>query len=472
MRNPLQVSFERLADLLSKFGLIDHDRGYRTAELAWPKTLTGFARTSQRTIDLMLLGLLFGPTAIAGIGFAQVWVSLGNGFSNGLGGATIAQVSQRFGAGTIKELNLAFKQNLWVSFVVAAAITVTYWLFPDRLIGVFGASAKSHTYGMTYLKFLSLMMIPYYVNTVFTRTLAGADNTWIPMMIRVSAAILNIVLNVVFIIGLGMGVVGAALGTVIAESAVMVTFAAGFLLGGLPVLGTFPVKFDPRPPYFDSGLSYQIFEISAPLVARRLVQKAARFPLLWMLPVFGPVIVAMYEINRRVRNTMSAPGRGFGTAASSLVGQTLGGGEEERATTFAWDILRFSIVVHLGVATLLFVVARPVAQMFVRDPTNIQTAISFVRIAALALVAMGIEKTATGTLKAAGDTTWPLYARLIGLYLFMLPLTYLGTVTQLGIIGLYLGLLSETAVPALVTFYRMVAGKWTVVSRQYRPTTD
>jgi Na+-driven multidrug efflux pump len=75
---------------------------------------------------------------------------------------------------------------------------------------------------------------------------------------------------------------------------------------------------------------------------------------------------------------------------------------------------------------------------------------------------------ATGPLRASGDTRWPFYGQLLGLFGFALPAAYLGTVTPLGIYGLHVALLLETAAPAAVTYYRYRSGKWKLVSRMYR----
>jgi Na+-driven multidrug efflux pump len=75
---------------------------------------------------------------------------------------------------------------------------------------------------------------------------------------------------------------------------------------------------------------------------------------------------------------------------------------------------------------------------------------------------------ALGPLRASGDTTWPFYGQLLGLFVFALPLAYLGAVTSLGIWGLYGTLFAETAVPAAVIYYRFRTQKWKRISRQNR----
>lgn len=467
--NPVKFTFRWIANQLAAAGFIDAARGERTADLAWPRMLTMFLRNSQRTADAAMVGIALGPAAIAGLAFATVYWGIGNSLSLGLANGTLTQVAQRFGAARHDALDLAVKQSVWIGILIALPFTLVFFLVPERLIGVFSADSTTVAYGAIYLQVLGFAMLFNFLNTIASRTLAGADDTWIPMSVRASGAFVNIVLNVIFIFGLGLGMAGAALGTLTAEVVVTVYFAVGFLRGHAPYVGPFPVELSVRPPYFDGHLARRLVKLAAPLVGRKLARRVASFPLLIFISTFGTAIVAAYEVSRRVQKQMSAPGTGFSMSASSLVGQELGNDNETGANAYCWDILRFSAVVYLVTGVFVFVFARPITFFFVQNPTAIDQTVPFIRVVAIALFGKGLDSSASGVLKGAGDTRWPLYARFVGLYLFLLPLAYLGTVSSLGIFALYLGLISEMWVPALITLYRLRSGTWKVVSRAYRP---
>jgi Na+-driven multidrug efflux pump len=82
----------------------------------------------------------------------------------------------------------------------------------------------------------------------------------------------------------------------------------------------------------------------------------------------------------------------------------------------------------------------------------------------------GVYGGATGPLRASGDTHWPLYANLAGLYLCTLPVAYLGVAFPVvGITALYAAIFVEKAVPAAIVYHRYRTDTWKVVSRGYRP---
>lgn len=469
MSNPVQILFRRLGRLLADWGLIDRGRGERIADLAWPRFLTMFARRSQRVADVAMVGLSIGPAGIAGLAFATVYWGLANSFALGLVGGTISQVSQRYGAEQQKDLDLAVKQSLWVGTLLVTPFVLVYWVVADPLVAVLSNDAATISHGADYLRYISIALLFTALNLIASRTLAGADDTQIAMAIRATGAVANIVFNTIFIFGLGMGAAGAALGTVLAEALITACFAWGFVVGSVPVVGRFPVRISVGPPYFDLVLTKQLLRITPPLMAQKLGRSLARFPLFAILALFGPTVVAAFEVARRIRNLLSAFGSGFSMSASSLVGQALGRHDESGADGFSRDTIRFSALIYLATAAVVFVFAAQFAQLFGDDPDTVAQTVPFIRVGAISFIGLGLSRTFEGVLKAAGDNQWSMYGRLFGQYLVLLPLTYLGTITTAGLFAVYLAIVLETWSAAAITGYRVFSGVWLRVSRAYRP---
>ena len=456
--------------LLAGLGIVDEARGKRIADLAWPRVITGLSRTSKRTADFIMVGLAVGPTGIAGLGFAAAYWSIARsvGYSLANGGMTF--MSQRFGADDPAGMDLAFKQTLWLELVLAGVFTVVFIGAAEQLIAALGASPEAIFHGTMYLKVVAVGLLFEVSNQLSTRVLTSANDAWTPMVIRTSGALLNIALNAVFIFGLGLGALGAALGTVVVSILTAIVFWTAFLGGRLPYLGDFPFQVDTTRPFFDLGLSRQIVEVSAPLVGKLVASRGSNFLMLVIVAQFGTIIVAAYVASREIRTVMNAPGWGLSTAARSLVGQELGANDEEEAGAYGWDILRVTVVVYIVMAVLMVAFASQIAGLFAQDPLAIAATIPFVLVMAVSLVGLGVDNTVEGIISAGGDTRWPLYGRLLGLYVFMIPIAYLGTITPLGILALYLAITAETVVPALVTFYRFRTDRWKIISRRYRPS--
>lgn len=469
LKNPIRILLWIVGTVLIRIGLIDAHRARRTTALAWPRIITGLARVSKSAADIAMVGLVLGPAAIAGIGFASPFIYFATAIGGGVAGGTISLVSQRYGAGQLGAVDLAIKQSAWVAIVLGLPFAVIFWVVPETLLSLLTVDAATATYGAVYLQIVGITVVFMNLNFVASRALVGADDARTPMIIRSGGALINIALNIVFIFGLGLGVLGAALGTLLAEVLVTLWFAWGFIRGNVVGAGRFPICVSRTGPYIDVPLIHQLLAIATPLMLTGLAATIAQFPLIAIVGLFGSEVVAAFVIAQRVRGLMDTPGWGFGLASSSLVGQYLGTGNEFEAGAYGRDIFRFAVMSYLLVAVVVFVFAEPIGRVFVSEPPMLPLVTVFIQIATISVIWNGVNSAASGPLTASGDTRWPLYGQLVGLYLCAIPLAYLGAVTSLGIAAVYCALVVETMVPALVSAYRFRTGHWKVVSRSYRP---
>ncbi|MDQ2050551.1 MATE family efflux transporter [Natronolimnohabitans sp. A-GB9] len=477
--NPVRWLLLSIGSLLARLGVIDPRRAERTTDLAWPRIVTGIARMSKSAADVAMVGIALGPAAIAGVGLAAPYWGLAFAIGGGVAGATISLVSQRYTGGTTDGLSLAVTTSAVVVAALTLPLAALYLTVAEPLIALVGNDAASIAYGAEYLAVVALGVPFAALNLIGSRTLVGADDAWTPMMLRAGGAVANVVLNAVLIFGLEMGVVGAAIGTVVANALVLVAFGVGFTVGWLPGIGAFPVTIDRSRPHATIADARDVIDIGTPLVFTNVARRAAQFPMLAIVALFGPNVLAAYVVARRVRDLMDTPGWGFSLASSSLVGQELGTGDERAADTYGREVLWFGTAVYLVSAGLVLVFAEQVGRLFVDDPSILPLVTTFIAVACVSVVFRGISGGATGPLRASGDTRWPFYGQVLGLYVAAIPVALLGatavpipyveTVTPLGIGALYAALILETLVPAAVTYYRFAAGHWKAISRAYRP---
>lgn len=126
------------------------------------------------------------------------------------------------------------------------------------------------TLGGNYLRVVGIGIPFAGLNLIGSRTLVGTDDAWTPMVIRAGGAVVNIAINAVLIFGLGLGVVGAALGTVLANVVITATFAFGLTHGRIPLVGTFEITLNPFGTYVDSETIRQLVDIGMPMIGKNL----------------------------------------------------------------------------------------------------------------------------------------------------------------------------------------------------------
>ncbi len=469
--NPVRGTILYIGLALARLGVVSEARARRTTELAWPRIVTGIARMSKNAVDVAMVGVAVGSAAIAGVGIAGPFWGLAFSIGGGVAGGTIALVSQRYGADATEDLGLAVRSSVLLVLAATLPVVAAFWTFSTELIGLLSSDQATVRLGGAYLRIVALGIPFAGLNLVGSRTLVGADDAYTAMVLRASGAVANVAINAVLIFGLGMGVEGAAIGTVVSNVVVVAAFATGLVLGRFPGAGEFPVTVDPRGRWADPGTLSDLVSIGLPVMGRNLVWTVAEFPMFAILDVFGRDVVSAFVIARRIFGLMNTPGWGFGLASSSLVGQELGTGDEDLAAAYGREIVRFAVAVYAVAAALVFLLAEWVVVLFVGDPTApaVPIAVPLVRVACVAVILQGVSGAASGPLNAAGDTRWPFMSQALGMFGVSIPLVYIGTVTPLGIYGLYLAFMAETTVPAALNYYRFRTGVWKRVSREYRP---
>lgn len=466
---PIRLLVDRVGLVLAGLGVVDTRRARRVSDLAWPRIVTGVARTSQATADVAMVGTALGTAAIAGVGFATPFWLLAFMLGGGVAGATLSLVSQRFGAGRRDEIGGVITTSAVLALAVTVPLAGAIAVFAAPLVGLIGSGAEAVALGAGYLQVAAFGMPFAALNLVASRALVGAGDAQTPMLARAGGAVLNVGLNAWLIFGMNLGVAGAALGTVVSSAAVTALFGWGLVRGRLPGVGRLPIRLGRSALRWDRKTAQQLTQIATPLALTNLVQTGGQFPLLAVVGLYGPGVVAAFVVALRVRELMNTPGWGFGLASSSLVGQSLGTGREGEAGNYAHDALRFAVAVYVLAAAVVLAFAGPISGLFVSDPDVLPTTIMLVRTTCLSVVLWGVVTGAKGPLRASGDTRWPLYGHVVALVAFVLPAAYLGAVTPLGVAGLALALLFETGVPAAVTYYRFRSDAWKRVSRSFRP---
>ena len=469
--NPVRALIRGLGWLLARLGLLSPARARRITALAWPRMVTGLARMSKATADVAMVGSALGPAAIAGVGYGVPFWTMTFMIGGGIAGGTISLVSQRYGAERHDQISVAITVSAVLALIATLPLVVLFWTIPEPLIRLIGSGEAAIRYGTDYLRVASLAMPFSALNLIASRSLIGADDSWTPMVVRTGGAALNVTINAVLIFVFDLGVVGAALGTVVGSILSLGLFGWGLTAGRLPLLGPLPIQLRWEAPVWSAADARHLLRVSSPLVLRKMAQNGGQFPMLAIVGLFGPEVVAAYVIALRVRALMNTPGWGFGLASSSLVGQALGRKEDRLADTYARETFRFTVAAFATVALGVFVTATPIAHLFVDTPEALGVTVPLLRAACVSVLLWGVISGGMGPLRASGDTQWPFYGQMLGLLLGALPAAYLGATTALGAWGLYASLVLETGLPAAVIYYRYASGEWMRIGRAHRAST-
>jgi len=477
---------------LARLGIVDRRKGEEAFDLAVPMMVTGGLRTLLRTADFLMVSVALGEAAVAALelGFQYYFVPFGLALAVSSG--TISVVSRFKGAAEHARADLAVKQSLWLSLAISIPVTAVTWVYAEPLIDVLSDDPRAIELGAVYLRIVMLALAFRFWSIIAARALAGSGDTRTPMYVRLVTLPTNVTLNAVLIFGLGpfpaLGIAGAAWGTAFSNAIAAIVFF------GLLVSGRFDVRFRFGGRQFAPGIVYEIVRVGLPLAGTRLSRTFGRFPFLFFLGVLGTPVLAAYAIGRRIMLLALMPAWGYSTASSTLVGQSIGAGDDGEAVDYGWQTLRIALATQVPIAVLIILLARPITLAF--DTDYVGLTVEFVRVFGLAVAGFGISRTMRGALRGAGDMRWPFYGGLAGTYLVRLPLgaiavpagaaavtvgavaVPLGATTLslggftvdpglgLGIVAVHAAILADMYVRAGFNTVRFWSGEWKRVARE------
>ncbi|RKD95199.1 MATE family efflux transporter [Halopiger aswanensis] len=428
----------------------------RTAALSWPIALQQTFNTLMRTVDVVVTGL-FSPAAVAAIGLADLYAQLPLRVGLGLGTGAIALSSQDTGRGATATRDRAITQAFCIGFALGLPLIAVGFAISEPLIAVLGAEPAVVAMGGQYLALVFAAAPMRIVGLVGARSLQGTGDTRTPMVVNVIANAVNILATV----GLGLGLVGLPRLEIVGvglATAISRTLEAGLVTAAIASTRTDLGFARPR----SLTITRQLVAVSLPNFAEGMSTSLANFPFNALLLTFGTEVTAAYHIGRRIYQQLTGPlYRSFSVAASIIVGQTLGEGDPADARFAGLAMTALSLVTLGAAGAVLVAGATPIARVFTNDAATLEHAAAFTRVFGVSMVFFGLFFPISGSLKGAGDTRTPFYARLTGTVAFMLGLSYLAGVTLgFGLPGVYAGIVCSYAWWSLVVAVGFQWGDW------------
>ncbi|HEX8682869.1 MAG TPA: MATE family efflux transporter [Ardenticatenaceae bacterium] len=397
-------------------------------------------------------------TAIASVGLANmvVWITT-TLFMTVAVGAT-ALVARRIGAGDEERAELALQQALILSLVVGVAGMLVGLLLPGWILRSLGASPEVVSIGAQYLQIVALSFVPTAFMFAGTAALRGAGDTRSPLYLMLVVNVINVVLSWLLVNGefgfAGMGVNGSAIGSLVGRA------VGGLLFLALLLRGRVRLKL-PRRWRLDRDTIEKITRIGLPSAGENFIFQSAMILVSTLITGLGTVAYAAHTVAITIESVSFLPGFGFAIAASAMVGQALGAENPKLAERASWEALKqggammtiMGLVMALWPATIISWVSP--------EPAVVEQAIAPLRLAGLGQPLLAAAFIFVGALRGAGDTTWPLWMRLVSTWAVRMPLAFaLLHLTDWGLFGLWIAMFTDFAVQGILSYFRFQGGKW------------
>ncbi|WP_233585119.1 MATE family efflux transporter [Corallococcus sp. CA054B] len=372
-------------------------------------------------VDVLFVSHL-GADAIATVGLTESMLTLLQTLPLGLSIGATALIARRIGQKDPERAASAAVQALGLGLALAVPLAFAGSFFARPLLMALGAApgVVEHGAGYTRLMLASfpIIMLLFLISAI----LRGAGDAATSMRALWLANSVNIVLAPLFIFGLGpvpaMGVTGAALATTVGRS-------TGVLYQVYRLLkGTGRLELRRRHLRVELSTLRSLLKLSGGATLQSLLGMSSWLVLMRIVATFGSTALAGYTLAMRVLLFAQQPSWGLSHAAGTLVGQSLGAGDTDRAERAAWRA-SFYTLAFLGVVAVGFLVfAEPLIHRFTTEPEVGLHAVRCLRIVSCSLALYAFATVLPHAFNGAGDTTTPTVVNALFSWGLQLPLAW------------------------------------------------
>jgi putative MATE family efflux protein len=427
------------SDNKNKYSLTDGSILKKLLLVAVPIMGTHLMQMAYNLIDLFWLGRV-GSDAVAAVGAAGMYLWLSFGFLLiGRMGAEIG-VSQYLGKGD-KKSALAFSQNAMViAFVLGLLFGLTMVVFNQSLIGFFNFNEKEiAAVGAVYIQICGITMPLNFMAGVAIGTYNASGNSRTPFLIAGLGLALNIVLDPIFIFTLGLGVKGAAIATLIAQSISGTVMLSALLLNKNRPFEHYSFRFRP-----DLNKIKMILKWSVPIGLESIFFCFLAMVTSRIQASFGADAIAVSKIGEQIESLSWLIGGGFGSALIAFIGQNYGAEKWERIRQ-GTKLSAFAMTLWGAFVTfLLLVPGAAIFSFFLPVPRLIPLGRLYLFILAFAQLPMNIEIVASAAFKGTGRTIPPSLVSIV-CNIIRPILAYILSRTDFGLYGIWIAI-SMTAI--------------------------
>lgn len=396
---------------------LDSERiGWLLVKMAAPVFIGMFVQTTYNVVNTIFIGHFVGAEAIAGLSivFPLQMMAMGLGMMVGVGGLSV--ISRSIGAGDNARAERALGNCFTASLALSIAVMLLILPFMDFWLKLIGASVEVLPYAHTYLMIIISGAIFNTLGMALFSLVRAEGNARVGMTAMVVGALLNIMLDSILIIGLKMGVKGAALGTVIAQITSML-YLLSYYLSGKSYLKIHPTNFAP-----DSKILKSMFTIGSASFVQTTGTSISAMVLLYSVVAYGgDIALSAFGIIQRIMMFANMPALVIGQGLQPILGFNYGARRFGLGLKGIYLAYGSSTVLCVLTFALVYLFPGPLIRIFSDDRELVDTGIYAARLAFLAMPLMGLVMVSQMIFQAIGRASKSFIAAIVRPVVFLIP---------------------------------------------------
>ncbi|MEF9990877.1 MAG: MATE family efflux transporter [Romboutsia sp.] len=405
------------------------------------------------TADSIIVGQFIGKDAMAAVSGANPIMFLLNSLLMGISLGFAILISQYYGSKDMKKVKATIDTTYVFIFVTSLVITIFGVFFSGTILKIMNTpeSILEQSKGYLMVIFSGTLFSSGY-NSI-SSILRGLGDSTTPLYFLVISTILNIILDIVFIINFNMGVEGVALATITAQ-------AVSFIISIIYLNKKHKVlKFRIKGIVYDHSIFKTGLKLGIPSGLQQMLFSFGNIALQSLVNGYGTSAMAAFGASSKVETFISLPIMNLGAAVSTFVAQNIGAGKIERAENGVKASLKMALGISTFVCILFILFRQELISLFNSDEEVIRIGSSYLIIIGPFFLFIATSFMLSSAIRGAGDSVFALISSMVSLWLARIPAAYLLS-NIFGVNGIWMGIPVGWVVGFFVTGIYYRKGKW------------
>ncbi|NPD91202.1 MATE family efflux transporter [Xylanibacter muris] len=423
-------------------------------QLSIPSILSQMSAIMMFFIDASMVGSL-GERQAASVGLVESTTWLFGGLTSAASMGFSVQVAHFIGANDFDAARRVLRQGIVCTLIFSSVISLTAFLIHSRLpFWLGGGEDIAHDASMYFLVF-SMAVPLLQLSSLSASMLKCSGNMKIPSMLNILMCILDVVFNYILIFVVGLGVMGAAMGTLLAllTTASLMFYFLVYRSRHLSI-SRHGGSFIPTSDCVRTAL-----RIGAPMGLQQILMGGAQIVSTAIVAPLGNISIAANTFAITVESICYMPGYGIAEAATTLVGQGLGAGQKVLTRSFAHLSVMLGVVVMTVMAVLMYVFSYGLISVMTPVEAIRELGSAVLRIEAFAEPMFAAAIVCYGVFVGAGDTVKPAAMNLVSMWAVRLSLAA-ALAPAYGLKGVWTAMAVELTFRGVIFIYRLLRGNW------------
>ena len=385
---------------------------------ALPTLGSSVLQSLNASINAIFIGQFLGEKALAATTNASMVMFLLFALVFGFGMAATILVGQHAGRRDLDAARRVVGSALGL-FILLSVVTVALgWAFAPALLRALSTPAEVFPLALAYLRIIFLFMPASYLSVLLMMALRGTGDSLTPLYFMGLAAVLDVALNPVFILGLGpapaMGIEGSAVATLLSSSIGLVGMIAYIYWKDLPIRMR---GAEWRYVLPNRALLGSIIAKGVPMGLQMIVISTSALAMIGLVNRQGTVTTAAYGAANQLWTYIQMPAMAVGAAVSAMIAQNIGAGRWDRVDRVTRAGLWMNLAMTGGLLTAVTLIDRHILWLFLGSDTDaIATAVRQNLIAGWSFILFGVTLVLSATVRANGAAVGPLVILAIAMF--------------------------------------------------------